>query len=171
MNLKKKKILDEIIRVNHAGEFGAQQIYAGQMKFTKETELKKNINKIAEEEDEHLSYFEDLMIEKRVRPTLMSPLWKLGGFSLGAFTAILGKDYVMACTEAVETIIVDHYKSQIGQIEEVEIQKKIEKFLNDEAGHQLTGMNQIKNNDFKLKVFKKFIKVITKIAIKVSQKI
>jgi ubiquinone biosynthesis monooxygenase Coq7 len=111
------------------------------------------------------------MIEKRVRPTLMSPLWKLGGFSLGAFTAILGKDYVMACTEAVETIIVDHYKSQIGQIEEIEIQKKIEKFLNDEAGHQLTGMNQIKNNDFKLKVFKKFIKIITKIAIKVSQKI
>ena len=171
MSLKKKKILDEIIRVNHAGEFGAQQIYAGQIKFTKEPELKKTLNKIAEEEDEHLSYFEDLMIEKRVRPTLMSPLWKLGGFSLGAFTAILGKDYVMACTEAVETIIVDHYKSQIGQIEEIEIQKKIEKFLNDEAGHQLTGMNQIKNNDFKLKVFKKFIKVITKIAIKVSKKI
>ena len=81
MSLKKKKILDEIIRVNHAGEFGAQQIYAGQIKFTKEPELKKTLNKIAEEEDEHLSYFEDLMIEKRVRPTLMSPLWKLGGFS------------------------------------------------------------------------------------------
>ena len=171
MSLKKKKILDEIIRVNHAGEFGAQQIYAGQIKFTKEPKLKKPLRQIAKDEDEHLSYFEDLMIEKRVRPTLMSPLWKLGGFSLGAFTAILGKDYVMACTEAVETIIVDHYKSQIGQIEEIEIQKKIEKFLNDEAGHQLTGMNQIKNNDFKLKVFKKFIKVITKIAIKVSKKI
>ena len=171
MNFKKKKILDEIIRVNHAGEFGAQQIYSGQIKFTKEPELKETLNQIAEEEDVHLSYFEDLMIKKRVRPTLMSPLWKLGGFSLGAFTAILGKDYVMACTEAVETIIVDHYKSQIGQIEEVEIQKKIEKFLNDEAEHQMTGMTQIKKNDFKLKVFKKFIKVITKIAIKVSKKI
>ena len=78
------------------------------------------MRQIAEDEDEHLSYFEDLMIEKRVRPTLMSPLWKLGGFSLGAFTAILGKDYVMACTEAVETII------------EVKNNEK-ERFLNESA--------------------------------------
>ena len=170
MNSEKKK-MNEIIRVDHAGEYGAQQIYAGQIKFTKEQELKETLQQIAKDEDEHLSYFESLMIEKRVRPTLMTPLWKLGGFYLGAFTAILGKDYVMACTEAVEKVIVDHYKNQIDQIYEVDIKEKLEKFLNDEAEHQITGMSQIKNNDLKLKAFKKFIEAITKIAIKVSQKI
>ena len=170
----KKKILDEILRVNHAGEFGAQQIYSGQIKFTKNPDLKRTLYKIAEEENEHLEYFEKMLLEKRCRPTLMHPFWKIGGFSLGAITAILGKDYVMACTESVEKIIVEHYKSQISEIEKIDekaIQKNIQKFLEDEAKPQETGRSFIKGNSLKLKAFKKFIEIITKSAIRISEKI
>ena len=131
MSLKFKKRFDEMIRVDHAGEYGAQQIYSGQIKFTKDKNLKKLLEKMANEEEEHLKYFESVMLDKRIRPTLLGGVWKIGGFSLGALTALLGKNYVMACTEAVEDIIVKHYEQQLHEIpssEEKEIRKKIKKF-------------------------------------------
>tara|TARA_A100001015_G_scaffold287001_1_gene356324 strand:+ start:720 stop:1190 length:471 start_codon:yes stop_codon:yes gene_type:complete len=154
------KKLEKIIRVDHAGEFGAQQIYSGQIQFTRDPKLKKILQKMADEEKEHLEYFEDLILKKRVRPTLMHPLWSLGGFSLGVITALLGKNYVMACTESVETVIVEHYKKQIQEIEgsdNKELKKKIEKFLKDEAKHKETGLKNLQNKSLKLKIFRKII--------------
>lgn len=173
MENKNKKILEEIIRVNQAGEYGAQQIYAGQIAFTKDNALKKILKKIANEENEHLEYFEKLALEKRVRPTLMNIFWKAGGYALGSLTAILGKNYVMACTEAVEDEIVKHYRKQLEILdnsEEKEVKNKILKFLKDEDNHRKTGKKSVKN-DFRTIIFKSMIKEITKSAIAISKKI
>tara|TARA_B100000989_G_scaffold278175_1_gene239712 strand:- start:321 stop:839 length:519 start_codon:yes stop_codon:yes gene_type:complete len=172
--MKFKKRLDEIIRVDHAGEYGAQQIYSGQIKFTKDKNLRKILEKMAKEEHEHLKYFESVMLKKRIRPTLLGGVWKVGGFSLGALTALLGKNYVMACTEAVEDVIVKHYENQLNEIpnsEEKEIRKKIKKFVADEDEHRETGASGINSNDVKLNVFKFLIKGLTKTAIRLSEKI
>ena len=166
--------LEEIIRVDHAGEYGAQQIYSGQIKFTKDPEFKSLLRHLAEEEKEHFEYFESLMIKKRVRPTLLQPLWKFGGFSLGVITALMGRDYVMGCTEAVESVIVNHYKNQLKEIErskENQLKKKISKFLADEDEHKETGSKYITNNNLRLRIFKSLIKSLTKSAIKISEKI
>ena len=174
MSMNFKKRLDQIIRVDHAGEFGAQQIYSGQIKFTKDKNLKKILEKMADEEEEHLKYFESVMLEKRIRPTILGGIWKIGGFSLGALTALLGKNYVMACTEAVEEIIVKHYEKQLHEIpssEEKEIRKKIKKFLADEDKHKETGASGISSNDIQLNVFKFLIKGLTKTAIRLAEKI
>ena len=166
--------LKEIIRVDHAGEYGAQQIYSGQIKFSKDPEFRSLLEHLANEEKEHFEYFEKLMIKKRVRPTLLQPLWKFGGFSLGAVTAVLGKDFVMACTEAVESVIVDHYRDQLNELDkskEAELKKKISKFLADEDEHRVTGANNIVKNTLKLRLFKLFIRKITQSAIKISEKV
>ena len=170
----RKKKLSEMIRVDHAGEFGAQRIYSGQIKFTKDKKLKKVLEKIATQEKVHLEYFEKFMIEKQVRPTIMHSFWNMAGFSLGAITAMLGKNYVMACTDAVETVIVDHYRKQLEEInkfDEKEIKKKLEKFLEEESEHQKAGNDNIDSEDLKIKIFKIFVKKGTDIAIKISQKI
>ncbi len=174
MSMKFKKRLNEIIRVDHAGEYGAQQIYSGQIQFTKDKNLKKLLIKMANEEQEHLRYFESVMLEKRIRPTLFGGVWKIGGFSLGAITALLGKNYVMACTEAVEDTIVKHYEEQLNEIsgsEEKEIRKKIKKFLADEDKHKETGASGISSNNVQINVFKFLIKGLTKTAIRLSEKI
>ena len=166
--------LKEIIRVDHAGEYGAQQIYSGQIKFINDPEFRSLLEHLANEEKEHFEYFENLMIERRVRPTLLQPLWRIGGFSLGAITAVLGKDFVMACTEAVESVIVDHYRDQLEELDksrETALRKKISKFLADEDEHRETGANNITKNTLKLKLFKLFIRKITQSAIKVSEKV
>ena len=102
-----KKKIDEIIRVNHAGEYGAQRIYSGQIKFCKKEDLKKELKRIIKEEYEHYEFFNEEMINRRTRPTLLSPVWHYGGYFLGVFTSIIGEKYVHACTEAVEEVIVE----------------------------------------------------------------
>ena len=104
----------QIIRVNHAGEYGAQKIYNGQIRFCKNSKLKKKLERISSEEKVHFDYFDEQMIKQRVRPTLMSPLWNILGTTLGVVSSRLGEDYVNACTESVEEVIVEHYKKQIN---------------------------------------------------------
>ena len=68
-----------------------------------------------------------LLKENQIRPTLMQLIWKMGGFSLGFFTAILGKKTAMACTTAVEEVIEEHYQQQINILSaEIDKQENIE---------------------------------------------
>ena len=169
-----KKIINEILRVDHAGEYGAQRIYAGQIKFTKNKALKKILKKMISEEKKHLDYFEKEMVSKRIRPTVMYPIWNAGGFALGALTAILGEKYVMACTDSIETVIVEHYKEQLDYLkdsDEKELIKNIRKFVDEEAEHQKVGEQNSQQNDLRLKFFKKIITKLTQTAIRVSEKL
>ena len=129
-----KNILDEIIRVDHAGEYGATRIYDGQIAvFGKNSKIGKTIKHMADQEQEHIEKFNELIIEKRVRPTALLPLWNVAGFALGAGTALMGEKAAMACTVAVEKVIGEHYKEQQNLLEEdeKELKKTIDKFEKD----------------------------------------
>lgn len=76
--------LDSIIRVDHAGELGADRIYAGQMAVLGNTAEGPLIKHMWEQEIKHREKFEELISKYRVRPTVMTPLWNLAGFALGA---------------------------------------------------------------------------------------
>ena len=62
-----------------------------------------------EQEKKHLAVMDKLQVQHRIRPTILSEVAKVAGFGLGAATALIGKEAAMACTEAVETIIGEHY--------------------------------------------------------------
>lgn len=111
-------LIDEIIRINHAGELGADRIYAGQHAILGKTAIGPTLEHMWEQEKKHRSEFERLIREYRVRPTVMTPIWHVAGFALGAGTALLGEKAAMACTVAVETVIVEHYNDQLRQIME-----------------------------------------------------
>ncbi len=135
-------IVARMIRVDHAGEFGAQRIYAGQLAVLGDSAAAPAIRKMARQEDEHLAAFEKLIAERGVRPTAFHPLWHVAGFMLGAATAALGEKAAMACTVAVEETIVAHYQKQIETLggDEPALRKLIEKFRSDEAEHQHQGL-------------------------------
>lgn len=111
-------LVDEIIRINHAGELGADRIYAGQYAILGKTSVGPTLAHMWEQEKVHRREFERLIREYRVRPTIMTPIWHVAGFALGAGTALLGEKAAMACTVAVETVIVEHYNDQLRQIME-----------------------------------------------------
>lgn len=117
-NAATSPLVDEFLRVDHAGELGADRIYAGQMAVLGRTAVGPTIQHMWDQEREHRREFEHLIGTYRVRPTIMTPLWHVAGFALGAGSALLGEKAAMACTVAVETVIVEHYNDQLRQLME-----------------------------------------------------
>ena len=170
--MKFEKKVHEIIRVDLAGEKGAIEIYKGQLAVIRDKRLRKDIKLMLKKEKEHFEKFSELLVKYKVRPTLLDPLWKLGAFSLGAFSAILGKKATMACTEAVEEVIIEHYESQAKFLKGVdnELSKITKKFANDEKDHMIKAKNYGTGSDPLHKAFRVGVKNLSKIAIRVSEK-
>lgn len=140
---------DEIaamIRVDHAGEYGAVRIYEGQLavlgasKATAGTAA--TIRHMADQEQTHLKTFDTLINERRVRPTALEPVWRVAGFALGAATALMGEKAAMACTAAVEEVIDEHYAAQIDRLGDADpaLKKTVEAFRADEIAHRDTAL-------------------------------
>jgi ubiquinone biosynthesis monooxygenase Coq7 len=131
-----------MLRVDHAGEYGAVRIYEGQLAVLGNTPAGEVIRRMAEQERRHLETFDRLLPERRVRPTAMAPLWHAAGFALGAATALLGERAAMACTVAVEEVIDEHYAAQAASLGEAEpeLRQDIEEFRQDELAHRDEGL-------------------------------
>jgi len=177
MEKTNKKILEEIIRVDHAGERGAIKIYEGQLlalKTIKQDQfLREKIEEMKEHEAEHLEYFEKEILKRKIKPTYLLPLWDIMGVALGFGTALLGKKATMLCTAAVEEVIEDHYSSQLKKLgnDEINLKEKIEKFKGDEIKHKNIAYNSGATNKGIYSIMDKLIKTGSKIAITVSEKI
>jgi|TARA_B110000914_G_C15440746_1_gene435973 ubiquinone biosynthesis monooxygenase Coq7 len=172
-----KKILEEIIRVDHAGERGAIKIYEGQLlalkTFKQDEELKKQIEEMKEHEKEHYKFFDEEIQKRNIKPTKLLPLWDLLGVGLGFGTAMLGKKAAMLCTASVEEVIDNHYKNQTYKLEEDEdeLRKKIIKFREDELHHKDIAYDNGATKEGLYGLLDKVIKTSSRIAIKVSEKI
>ena len=171
------KILEEIIRVDHAGERGAIKIYEGQLlalKTIKQDEKLKNIiEEMKEHEKEHLEYFEKEIQKRNMKPTYFLPLWDLMGISLGFGTALLGKKAAMLCTASVEEVIENHYENQLRKIgeDEKDLKTKIKKFKGDEVNHKNIAYESGATKNGLYSIMDKIIRTGSKIAITISEKI
>ena len=142
MKKTNKKLLEQFIRVDHAGERGAIKIYEGQLlalkTFMKNDELKEKIEEMKQHEKEHAEFFDKEIKKRNIKPTKFLPLWDLLGVGLGFGSTILGRKAAMLCTASVEEVIDEHYQNQINRLEddEKELKKKIIKFREDELHHK-----------------------------------
>ena len=172
-----KKTLEEIIRVDHAGERGAIKIYEGQLlalKTIKQDEsLKDKIEEMKEQEKEHLKYFEKEIQKRKIKPTYLLPLWDIMGVTLGFGSALLGKKAAMICTASVEEVIEDHYQNQLKKLgnDEMDLKSKIEKFKEEEANHKNIAYGSGASNKGLYSIMDKVIKTGSRIAITISEKI
>jgi ubiquinone biosynthesis monooxygenase Coq7 len=141
-DLTKDQLIERIIRVDHAGEFGAKRIYEGQLAVLRGKPEAHVIEHMYAQELEHLKAFEKLMVERRVRPSALHPVWNAAGFALGAVTALMGPKAAMACTVAVEEVIDAHYREQSAKLgkDEAPLKAKIDKFRAEELQHRDAGL-------------------------------
>lgn len=173
------KKLEEIIRVDQAGEFGAKVIYQGQIDALRlkgaDKETLDLVKHMKEQEDEHFDYFNDKIKKEKVRPTAMYPIWKVGGYALGFLTALVDKRAAMTCTTAVEEVIDEHYQEQLDYLEKEggneELKTKIKKFRDEELEHRDIGYDHDAKELPYFKPLSSLIKATTKFAIAVSKKI
>ena len=177
MKKTNQKILEEIIRVDHAGERGAIKIYEGQLlalKTIKQDDLLKDkIEEMKEQEKEHLEYFEKEIQKRKIKPTYLLPLWDIMGVTLGFGTALLGKKAAMLCTASVEEVIEDHYQNQLKKLgnDEIVLKTKIEKFKRDETNHKNIAYETGATNSGIYSLMGKVIRTGSRIAITISEKI
>ena len=173
-NKTDQDILEEIIRVDHAGEYGATRIYDGQIAiFGKSSKIGKTIQHMADQEQEHIDKFNELILEHRVRPTALLPIWNVAGYALGASTALLGEKAAMACTVAVEKVIGEHYQEQINLLEDdhKDLKKTISKFRDDELEHHDIGIEHDAESAIGYRVMSRVIEFGCKTAIAISKKV
>ena len=140
--------LAEILRVDHAGELGAVHIYRGQRAVfeasPRHTVFATRLGELEAHEARHLARFEALLAERRVRPTLLAPVWRAAGFALGAATALMGERATHACTEAVEAVIEGHYAGQTAEMRERDpaLAAELAAFREEELAHRDEAVSQ-----------------------------
>ena len=128
-----------MLRVDQAGEFGATRIYAGQLAVMGGRHpAARAIARMAAQEEHHRTRFDAMLAERRVRPTLLAPIWDVAGFALGAATALIGPEAAMACTAAIETEIDRHYGAQLDRLGDTdpELGNVIAEFQAEEVEHR-----------------------------------
>ena len=162
-----------MIRVDHAGEYGASRIYTGQLAVLRRREVAPVLREMQEQERQHLDRFADLIVSRRVRPTAMLPLWHLAGFALGAATAALGERSAMACTVAVEEAIDAHYADQIAALDdsEAELRTTLSRFREDELQHRDIALQHGAEQAPGYRLLSAVIKAGCKVAIRISERI
>ncbi|MCJ9428428.1 demethoxyubiquinone hydroxylase family protein [Kordiimonas marina] len=132
-------LTERMVRVDHAGEFGAVRIYSGQRAVLGERHpMAGMLRHMHAQEEVHLDRFNKLMNKRGVRPTALSPFWDVAGFALGAATALMGEKAAMACTAAVEEVIDEHYQSQLDTLDgaDPELEGMIKTFQAEEVEHK-----------------------------------
>lgn len=168
-----RRAAERMIRVDHAGEYGAVRIYAGQLTVLRHSAKAETVRQMAEQEQRHLATFNRLIAERRVRPTALLPLWHVAGFALGAVTAALGEKAAMACTVAVEQTIDRHYTDQLAALGEAEgpLRENIEDFRREEQEHRDIGLAHGAEQAPGYRLLSGLIQAGCRVAIKLSERI
>ena len=168
-----KASIEAMIRVDQAGEYGAKRIYEGQLAVLGKSDKAELLTHMAEQEAEHLAEFDRLTVERRVRPTALTPIWHMAGYALGYVTARMGEKAAMACTVAVEETIDKHYQEQIDALpdDERELKDTIERFRQEELEHRDIGLEHGAENAAGYPILSGAIKRGSKLAIWLSERI
>ena len=172
-DLTPRETIERLVRVDHAGEYGAKRIYQGQLAVLGRGPKGELIRHMQAQEQHHLDTFAALIAERRVRPTALLPFWHVAGFALGAATALMGERAAMACTVAVEEAIDEHYAAQADSLgaDEPELRGTIEAFRAEEAEHRDIGLANEAEQAPAYGLLSRVIKAGCKVAIRVSERV
>lgn len=173
-NLSKKEVLtiQRILKVNHAGEYGAIRIYRAQIfiadLFYKD--LAPKLREFLSHEIEHCKIFRAEMTPRKAYPCRSMFIWSWGGFILGLVTALLGRKTIMACTMAVEQTVHRHLSDQIHFLEgkDQQLKKVILDIQKQEEEHLDFAIKNIASQSFLITAVEKIVSVATDIVIFLS---
>ena len=168
-----QEIIARILRVDHAGEYGAACIYDGQLAVLGRDAVAPVIREMADAERKHLETFDRLLHERRVRPTALAPFWHAAGFALGAGSALMGRRAAMACTAAVEEVIEQHYAAQVEKLgdDEKELRETLIEFGAEESRHKEIGLEHEAEKAPGYEPLSAMVKRGTRLAIWLSERI
>jgi len=138
---------NRFIKLNHMGELIAIQIYSAQLRVcrSRRLALAATLEDFLVHERRHYEIFGSLLARRGVNPAFASRILGWAGFALGFATALLGKTAIMACTAAVEMVVLEHLDLQLRRLRalgDVEAIAAIEAILSEETEHRDLGVTE-----------------------------
>jgi ubiquinone biosynthesis monooxygenase Coq7 len=126
-----------LMRVNHAGEVSAQALYHGQALVSRDAKLRRHLLHAAAEERSHLQWCEARLGELGQRPSLLSPLWYVGSFAIGAAAGLAGDRWNLGFVEETERQVVEHLEQHLEELPKDDQRSRaiVEAMKQDEARH------------------------------------
>ena len=167
----------EILRIDHAGEYGAVHIYRAQNAVFEgragKSAIAADMAGMRDQEAVHLARFEALLNAERIRPTILTPLWRLAAMALGTGTALMGEKAAHACTEAVESVIEEHYADQIAELSDRDpaLAAELSAFRDEELAHHDHAVEHGAREAAGYGLLNAVIKAGCRVAIKVSERV
>lgn len=167
----------EMLRVDHAGEYAAINIYRAQRAVfagrRDHEAISKDLAEMRAHEQVHLDRFNALLTEEGVRPTAMTPIWRLAAFALGAGTALMGEKAAHACTEAVESVIEEHYADQVEELKDRDpaLAAELAQFREEELAHHDHAIAHGSREAPAYRLLSAVIKTGCRAAIRISEKV
>lgn len=147
LNLSTERIAD--LRSDHAGETGAVEIYRGMLAVTRDPVVREFAQDHMAAEIRHLSFF-DAWLPASCRSRLL-PLWRAAGWTLGACSALCGRQVVFLTVSAVESFVETHYIEQIRALEDESrfdpLREVLQDFCNDEVDHRDDAKERLETDE------------------------
>ncbi|MGH1537053.1 MAG: 2-polyprenyl-3-methyl-6-methoxy-1,4-benzoquinone monooxygenase [Gammaproteobacteria bacterium] len=137
LNADDTKLSARLMRVNHAGEIAAQGLYHGHMLMAKDETIKQKFNQSAEEEEAHLSWCEKRLDELQNRPSVFTPIWYLGSYTIGAAVGTLGDKWSLGFISETEKQVVKHLDKHLSRLpkDDTKSREVLLKMREEEALH------------------------------------
>ena len=144
------KEVERIIRVDHAGEFGAIHIYRSQLFICRYLykDMVPQLEEMLEHENEHFQIFDGLLKKRQIRSCHALYIWAFGGALLGLFTALIGRNAIWVCTDSIESTVLHHLEWQLDFLSEHDTQayNAVLSIKKDEEAHlELGQINGVKS--------------------------
>lgn len=105
-----------LMRVNHVGEVCAQALYTAQALVTRDAQLKRQLERAAREETDHLAWTAQRIEELGSRPSLLNPLWYAGAFTIGIVAARLGDPVSLGFVVETERQVEQHLQGHLERL-------------------------------------------------------
>jgi 3-demethoxyubiquinol 3-hydroxylase len=131
-----------LMRVNHVGEVCAQALYQGQALTARDPAARRDLERAAREEQDHLAWSAERIRELGGRPSLLNPLWYLGSFAMGVAAGALGDRWNLAFLAETEHQVEEHLTGHLAKLpaEDARTRTLVDAMREDEARHRQTAL-------------------------------
>lgn len=138
---------NRILKVDHAGEQGAICVYRAQWAIAALTapSMREQLADFLLHEKRHRSIFGAAMMERGLSRCRSYVLCSIGGYLLGAVTALLGRKAIAATTIAIESVVLRHLAEQRDMLATVDPEAAgiIGTIVEDEQFHHDRSLDEI----------------------------
>lgn len=137
-----RKLSSGLMRVNHSGEVSAQALYQGQALTARLDKVRESMKRAALEENDHLAWTEQRLIELSSQKSILNPVWYCGSFAIGAIAGLLGDKWSLGFVAETEHQVIRHLDEHLEKLPKNDLRSEavLKQMKVDEAHHATVAL-------------------------------